>query len=348
MRRRSFLRSVLALGTVSLGGTCGRSRTPPRSDTAGEPPAPTPADKTSAQPFCYGDEVALGQRLPTRELGSTGVVLPQLGLGGYHLGQHRNEHDARALVEAALAEGVRFFDTAEQYQRDDDSRSERWLGASLESVRDQVFLMTKTWDPERRSAESAREHLAASLARLRTDHLDLWQLHAVASPEDVDRAFASGGAMEAILQAQADGLTRFVGVTGHADPAAHLRALQHWDAGMRFDAVQLPLNPVDAHQRSFTLQVLPELRRRGIGVIAMKTAAAGSLVDRGVASADECLRWAASLPADVIVSGMGSSEHLRANAAALRAGPLSASEAEALLARVAPQVEPGLEAYKTG
>jgi aryl-alcohol dehydrogenase-like predicted oxidoreductase len=275
-------------------------------------------------------------------------VVPQLALGGYHLGMHTQEAPARALVEAALEEGVRFFDSAEQYQRNDDSRSERWLGAALADVRDEVFLMTKTWDPDERSGATAREHLARSLERLRTDRLDLWQLHAIKSPEDVDRAFAPGGAMEAILEAQAQGLTRFVGVTGHADPAAHLRALHHFDQGLRFDTVQMPMNPVDAHQRSFTRQVLPELRVRGIGVIAMKTAAAGSLPQRGVARVDECLRWVASLPADVLVSGMESLAHLRANAAALRRGPLPEEQGAALLARVAPHVDPGLESYKAG
>ena len=363
MERRTFLQRLLgvSLGPLALacrgrdglesGAGDGASAADPGADggtraPAAGPPTPAATTRTDAGPLRYGDEVPAERALPRRSFGSTGVVLPQLAMGGYHLGQRASEAEARALVDAALAQGVRFFDTAEQYQREDDSRSERWLGAALEGVRDQVFLMTKTWDPEQRSGAVAREHLARSLERLRTDRLDLWQLHAVASPDDVDRAFAPGGAMEAILEAQADGLVRFVGVTGHADPAAHLRALQFFDAGLRFDAVQMPMNPVDAHQASFTRQVLPELRRRGIAAIAMKTAAAGVLLHRDVCRVDECLRWVASLPADVIVSGMESPEQVAANAAALRAGPLDEEAARALLARIADRVEMGLESYK--
>jgi aryl-alcohol dehydrogenase-like predicted oxidoreductase len=284
--------------------------------------------------------------LPTRSFGSTGEKLPVLGLGGFHLGRVSDEKAARALVDAALEAGVRFFDTAEQYQRGDDSRSERWLGAALADVRDQVFVMTKTWDPDARSASTAREHLESSLERLQIETLDLWQLHAVSSPEDVDRAFAKGGAMEAILEAKQAGRVRFVGVTGHKDPAAHLRALHHWDAGMRFDAMQLPINPIDRHQVSFQLRVLPELVERGIAPIAMKTVAAGALPQQDVCTVTECLRYVLSLPVAMLVSGMESPEHVRQNAAALAAGPMDAEEAAALVDRIASRADLGLEWYK--
>src|SRR5205814_4812323 len=128
--------------------------------------------------------------------------------------------------------------------------SERWLGAALEGlrVRDQVFLTTQTYDLAR-SRESAARHLDDSLRRLRTDHLELWQLHSVRSVEDVDRAFKRGGAMECIVDAQRQGIVRHIGVTGHQDPAANLRTLHYWDEGIRFDTMQMPLNPIDHHQR---------------------------------------------------------------------------------------------------
>ena len=330
MRRRTFLQGLAA---VAAGASTGAA-------------SPTPHPGTDEERLRYGDEVPEELALPQRAFGSTGVVLPQLALGGYHLGGRATEAEARALIDSALEQGVRFFDTAEQYQRSDDSRSERWLGTGLKAVRDEVFVMTKTWDPDQRSAETARAHLQASLKRLGTERLDLWQLHAIASVEDVDRAFAPGHAFEAMLAAKEAGLTRFVGVTGHSDPAAHLRALHHFDQGLRFDAVQMPLNPVDAHQRSFSRQVLPELRKRGIAVIAMKTAASGALIDKQVCTPDESLRWVASLPADVIVSGMERPEHVVANASSLRRGPLTAAESEALLARTEPKADLALEWYK--
>ena len=163
-------------------------------------------------------------------------------------------------------------------------------------VRDQIFVMTKTFDLEQRSRESAARHLEGSLRRLRTDRLDLWQLHSVRSPDDVDRAFRRGGAMEYILEMQRQGVVRFVGVTGHRAPAANLRALHYWDQGIRFDAMQLPINPMDYHQRSFVREVLPELVKRDIGIIAMKTTADGRLVDDRVCTASECHRYAWSLP----------------------------------------------------
>jgi len=287
--------------------------------------------------------------LPRRKLGATGEVVTLLGVGGYHVGAADDEAAAREIVEAALEQGVRFFDNAESYQR---GRAERWMGAALRGERERVFLMSKTHEPRERSAESAWRHLGGTLDRLGTDYLDLWQLHAISSPKDVDRAFATGGAMEAILDAKADGLVRYVGVTGHSDPAAHLRALEHWDAGLRFDCVQMPINPADHHRRSFQTAVLPKLVERGIGVIAMKTAAAGALLEQSICTLEECRRFAWSLPISVAVVGMRTPQEVRENAAFARAfetgGSLTPEELEQLLARVGPSVTPELEGYKAG
>lgn len=286
--------------------------------------------------------------LPERRLGRTGVTLPILGLGGWHFGDAGSERAARALLETALAEGIRFLDNAESYHA---GTSERWLGAALASlgVRDRVFLMTKTYDLEHRSRDSAARHLEGSLKRLRTDHLDLWQLHSVRSVGDVDRAFRRGGAMEYILEAQRQGVVRHVGVTGHQDPAANLRALHYWDEGIRFDAMQMPLNPMDHHQRSFERHVLPELVKRDIGIIAMKTSADGRLLRSGVCTAAECHRYVWSLPVSLAVVGMERPELVRENARRAREfRPLGTGERRALLARVAPRASLRLEPYKQG
>jgi aryl-alcohol dehydrogenase-like predicted oxidoreductase len=216
-------------------------------------------------------------------------------------------------------------------------------------VRDQVFVMTKTYDFEHRSRDSAARHLEGSLQRLRTDHLDLWQLHSVRSVEDVDRAFRRGGTMEFILEAQRQGVVRHVGVTGHQDPAANLRALHYWDEGIRFETMQMPLNPLDHHQRSFERQVLPELVKRDIGVIAMKTSADGRLVRSRVCSPAECHRYAWSLPVSIAVVGMERPALVRENARRAREfSRLSDAERRALLDRVAPRADLRLEPYKLG
>jgi aryl-alcohol dehydrogenase-like predicted oxidoreductase len=283
------------------------------------------------------------QKLPVRPLGETGESVTILGLGGAHLARLHSAHEAHELVDVALDEGIRFFDTAESYH---NGTSEQWLGAALGSRRADVFLMSKTFDFPERSTEGAKWHLEGSLARLDTDRLDLWQLHSVRSVADVDRAFGKGGAMEFILEMQMKRVVRFTGVTGHKDPEANLRALHYWDRGMRFDAMQMPINPIDHHQRSFQQRVLPELVRRNIGVIAMKTSADGALPREAVCSHAECHRYAWGLPVSVAVVGMEHPELIRENARVARSAPMSPSERETLLARVAPSVALDLEYYK--
>jgi aryl-alcohol dehydrogenase-like predicted oxidoreductase len=282
--------------------------------------------------------------LPKRPLGRTGLEVSILGLGGHHVSVSGSEANAHRLVEAALDEGITFFDTAESYGA---GSSEAWLGTALAGMRKSIVLMSKTFAPGDRSAESARRHLEGSLARLRTDYLDLWQLHSVQSPEDVDLAFRPGGAMEFIQSAKQRGTVRFVGVTGHKSPAANRRALWYWDQGFKFDVMQMPLNPVDFHQQSFTREVLPMLVERGIGVIAMKTSADGALLRQQLASIDECQRYAWSLPVSLAVVGMERPELVRENAQRARAfQPLSEPERTALLKRLEPDARLELEWYK--
>lgn len=282
--------------------------------------------------------------LPTRPLGRTGLDVSILGLGGHHVAVSGSEANARRLVEAALEEGINFFDTAESYG---GGSSEYWLGMALAGVRKAIVLMTKTYAPAERSAESARRHLEGSLSRLKTDYLDLWQLHSVRSVEDVDRAFGPGGAMEFIQEARRQGTVRFIGVTGHVTPAANRRALEYWDRGIKFDVMQMPLNPMDYHQQSFTREVLPMLVERGIGVIAMKTSADGALLREGLATIDECQRYVWSLPVSLAVVGMERPELVRENARRAREfGPMSEAEIAALRSRLEPRAELALEWYK--
>ena len=273
-------------------------------------------------------------------------MMPILGLGGWHLGDAGSERAARTLLETALSEGIRFLDNAESYHA---GTAEQWLGSAIASlgVRSQVFVMTKTFDLEHRSRDSAARHLEGSLRRLRTDHLDLWQLHSVRSVEDTDRAFRRGGAMEYILEMKRQGVVRHVGVTGHRNPAANLRALHYWDEGIRFDTMQMPLNPMDFHQRSFQRHVLAELVKRDIGVIAMKTSADGRLLRSRVCTKAECLRFAWSLPVSLAVVGMERPSLVRENARQAREfQPMSDVQRRALIDRVAPHTSLTLEPYK--
>jgi aryl-alcohol dehydrogenase-like predicted oxidoreductase len=282
--------------------------------------------------------------IPTRPLGRTGLDVTILGLGGHHVAISGSEGNARRLVEAALEEGINFFDTAESYG---GGSSERWLGMALAGVRKSVVLMTKTYAPTERSVESARRHLDGSLSRLQTDYLDLWQLHSVQSAGDVDHAFGAGGAMEFIQEAKSQGTVRFIGVTGHVTPAANRRALEYWDRGIKFDVMQMPLNPMDYHQRSFTREVLPMLVDRGIGVIAMKTSADGAMLREGLATIDECQRYVWSLPVSLAVVGMERPELIRENARRAREfQAMPEADIAALRSRLEPKARLALEWYK--
>jgi predicted aldo/keto reductase-like oxidoreductase len=249
-------------------------------------------------------------------------------------------------VDTALEEGIRFFDNAESYHQ---GKSEFWLGAALGHVRADVLLMTKTHSPQDRSAESARRHLEGSLERLGTDYLDVWQLHSIKSPEDVDRAFAAGGAMEYIMRAKEQGLVRHIGVTGHMTPAAHRRAVEYWDRGWRFETMQFPINPIDFHQQSFQQTVLADVVARDIGVIAMKTSADGRLLREGVCTIDECLRYVWTLPVSVAVVGMETPSIVRHNARLAREfTSMSDSAMDELRRRIRPRASLDLEWYKRG
>jgi aryl-alcohol dehydrogenase-like predicted oxidoreductase len=230
-----------------------------------------------------------------------------LGLGGYHLGKARTTAEAIRIIHEAIDAGINFLDNAWEYH---DGVSEQRMGHAIEDRRDAVFLMTKVCT-HGRDARVAMRQLEQSLRRLRTDHLDLWQVHECVYYNDPDRHFARGGVIEALERAKADGKVRYVGFTGHKDPEIHLRMLA---TEFPFDACQLPLNGFDAHFRSFQARVLPELQRRQIAAIGMKSLGGdGRAMRQKVARVDHALRYAMSLPVCTTVSGIDSLRVLHRN-----------------------------------
>ena len=281
--------------------------------------------------------------IPKRLLGRTGVEVSILALGGAHLGKLKSDRDAARLVLEAIDAGLNFMDNAWEYH---DGRSEEWMGKALEGRRHEAFLMTKVCS-HGRDKHVAMRQLEESLRRLRTDYLDLWQIHEVIYEDDPDRHFAPGGAVEALLDAKQQGKVRFIGFTGHKDPAIHLKMLRH---DFPFDTCQLPLNCFDGTFRSFEREVLPELERRGIAPLAMKTLnGSGDAVRQKVVSVEEALRYALSLPVASVVSGIDSMEILRQNLdIARRFTPMTGAEMTALRSRVAQYAQDGrYEPYKT-
>jgi predicted aldo/keto reductase-like oxidoreductase len=276
--------------------------------------------------------------IPTRPLGTTGEQVSLLGLGGAHIGGKPSEQEGIRIIHEAIDAGVTFLDNAWEYA---GRESERRMGIALAQggYRAKAFLMTKDCAHDRVATHSM-EILEESLTSLRTDYLDLWQLHEVVWDADPDRIFAPGGSAEALLKAKEQGKVRYIGFTGHKSPEIHRRMLSQ---GFPWDTVQLPLNVLDAHYESFERQILPLCLEQGIGVIGMKSNAGGHLQEAGVdISPEDALRYSMSLPEPVstVVSGMDSLDVLHRNiAVANDFVPFSAEEREALLARTAPKAE---------
>jgi aryl-alcohol dehydrogenase-like predicted oxidoreductase len=269
--------------------------------------------------------------VPTRPLGSTGEHVSCIGVGGAHLGKKEvDEKLAIRIVRTAIDQGITFLDNSWDYHK---GASERRVGKALkDGYRDRAFVMTKI---DGRSAKAATEQLEESLKRLRVDCIDLVQHHEIIRYEDANRIFRKDGAHAALEKARNAGKLRYIGFTGHKDPHVHLHMLtvaeQH-DA--RIDTVQMPLNVMDAHFRSFEQLVLPELVRRRIGVLGMKSMAQGVILKSKTVNAPECLRYALSLPTSVVITGIDSMKILtQALEVARSFRPLSRAEMDALRAR---------------
>lgn len=284
--------------------------------------------------------------MPMRALGRTGVQVSLVGLGGWHLGfDFLDEELSIRIVRTAIDNGINFMDNCWDYN---EGASEIRMGKALrDGYRDRVFLMTKI---DGRTKQDAAKQLDESLKRMQVDHIDLVQHHEILRYEDPHRIFDDEGANAALIEAREAGKIRFIGFTGHKDPRIHLYMLEvAKENGFEFDTVQMPLNVMDAHYRSFEKLVLPELVQQNIGVLAMKTMANGAILKSKTVSATECLQYAMNLPVSVVITGCESMENLeQALNAARTFKPLGDAEVSALLARTAQAASRGeYELFKT-
>jgi len=251
---------------------------------------------------------AADDTIPRRKLGKTGLEVSLFGLGGYYIGRMSDDAEARNVIARAYDLGVNYFDTAPSYK---SGLSETRIGAVMKGKRDKFILTTKS---TQKTAASVTAELDASLKRLGTDHVDLFQMHSLSDRRDVDRRFARDAAIKGFERAKKAGKARFIGVTGHVDPGVMATALDRFP----FDTILMPLNPADPHYLSFEKGTLPKATEKRVGVIAMKALAAGNLVGKGKLPVSECLRYVASLPVATIILGCDSIAQVDENAAALR------------------------------
>lgn len=283
--------------------------------------------------------------IPYRTLGRTGEKVSAIGLGGYHIANPKNEQESIRLIRSAIDQGINFMDNCWDYH---DGESERRMGKALrDGYRKRVFLMSKI---DGQTRDSAAKQIDDSLKRLQTDTVDLMQFHEIIRPHDPDRVFGKNGSMEAMLAAQKAGKVRYIGFTGHKDPEIHLKMIQTGlGRGFTFDTVQMPLNLFDAHYDSFTHKVLPVARQHRIGILGMKPLGSGLLLKTGTATPQEFLRYAMSLPTDVVITGCENQRDLeQALQVARTFKPLSERELAALLEKTKQAAQNGAqEKYKT-
>ncbi len=334
MKRREFLEALTATAAPPLA-----------SGTAmGAPPSPSPDKPVGPTPFERPKETVRGE-MRYRQLGRTGEEVSLIGLGGHHIGRQKDEKESIAIIRSAIDAGINFMDNSWDYH---DGGSEFRMGKALrDGYRQKVFLMTKI---DGRTKKAAAEQIDESLKRLQTDVIDLLQHHEVIRLEDPDRIFAEGGAHEAVLAAQKAGKVRFLGFTGHKDPLVHLRMLEvATKHEFRFDAVQMPLNVMDAHFRSFEKKVLPVLVMDGIGVLGMKSMGDGLILKSKTASPVECLHYAMTLPTSTVITGIDSTKILRQDLEAVKSfQPLTEQQVADLLARTVDAATAGrFEGFKT-
>ena len=281
--------------------------------------------------------------VPTRILGRTGEKVSMVGLGGYHIGMP-NEEEGIRIIRTALDSGINFLDNCWDYN---NGQSEIRMGKALrDGYRQKAFLMTKI---DGRTKQAASQQLEESLRRLQTDHIDLLQFHEVIRDEDPDRIFAKGGGMEAVLDAKKQGKLRYIGFTGHKSPDIHLKMLNTAFAhNFTFDAVQMPLNVMDAHFNSFEKKVLPVLVEHKIGVLGMKPMGDKIILKSKTATPVECLHYAMNLPTSVVITGCDSMEILHQALGTARIfKPMNSTEVAALLSKTDTAAKNGeFERYK--
>ena len=283
--------------------------------------------------------------VPYRPLGHTGEKVSLVGLGGYHLARQSEVEESIRIIRTGLDEGINFLDNCWDYN---GGESEIRMGRALrDGYRQKAFLMTKI---DGRTKSAAAAQLNESLRRLQTDRVDLLQFHEVIRDSDADRVFAQGGASEAVLEAQKTGKVRFIGFTGHKSPDVHLKMLSTASKhGFKFDAVQMPLNVMDAHFNSFEKRVLPVLTENRMGVLGMKSMGDHFILDSKTVTATECLHYSMNLPTSVVITGCDSMPILQQALEAARSfQPMDSSQVAALLAKTSKAAEAGqFELYKT-
>jgi len=290
-------------------------------------------------------EAATSDGMIYRKLGSTGERVSAIGLGGYHIGVPKDDNEGIRIIRSAVDRGITFLDNSCDYHL---GGSEIRMGKALkDGYRKRIFLMTKY---NGRTRQAAAEQIDESLKRMQVDVIDLIQFHENIRMEDPDRYFAEGGAHEAVMAAKKAGKVRYIGFTGHKDPAVHLRMLDvAAQNGFHFDSCQMPLNLLDFHFRSFAHNVVPRLVKEGIAVLGMKPLASGNLLKAGVATPIECLHYALNLPTSVVMSGCDSMERLDQSLEAVKTfKPFSQSQLTALVAKTKQAAMTGkFEPFKT-
>jgi len=320
MERRDFLKTAVAAGVTVAAG----AQVPSKSTQVTRPQVPG---------MIY------------RQLGTTGETVSGIGMGGYHIGKQKEQAESIRLIRTGMDRGITFLDNCWDYN---DGISEVRMGWALkEGYRQKAFLMTKL---DGRTTEEYNKQLEQSLGRLQTEMIDLVQFHEVIRMEDPDRIFASGGAMEAAVAAKQAGKIRYIGFTGHKDPAVHLRmfevAAQH---GFKFDTVQMPVNVMDAHFRSFAGQVIPVALKAGTGVLAMKTFGDHYILDTGLVPPVDMLHYGLTQPVSVVITGIDRMEILdQAINAAKTFKPLTQAQMDSILAKTVEAANTGkYELFKT-
>jgi predicted aldo/keto reductase-like oxidoreductase len=335
MERRTFFKTTIAASVpIAVGGIV---------DSLSSLVAAAEKQRDD-QPAGSGETV-VGEMI-YRPLGRTGERVSVLGLGGHHIGRQKDPQESLRLIRAAIHGGITFMDNCWDYH---DGDSEVRMGKGLrDGYREKVFLMTKI---DGRTEKAAAKQIDESLKRLQTDHIDLLQHHEIIRLEDPDRIFADDGSMNAVIAAQKAGKVRFIGFTGHKDPMVHLRMLEIAEKHeFRFDTVQMPLNVMDAHFRSFQHLVLPLLLKKQIGVLGMKSMADGMILKSNVVTPVECLQYSLSLPISTQITGIDSMDVLRQDLDLVRTfKPLTLEQTKALLERTAVAAADGqYEKFKTG
>jgi predicted aldo/keto reductase-like oxidoreductase len=334
MERRNFLKQMSATAALAgLKSAVGQSAHLNTSLTGAAAHIPLPI-------------VTTVNGIGRRKLGRANAEVSIIGIGGYHLGlPNVTEQDAIRIVHTGLDQGINFLDNCWDYNA---GVSEERVGKALQGgYREKAFLMTKI---DGRTGTAARQQLEQSMARLKTDHIDLVQIHEVIRMTDPEQAFRPGNVIDVLQQARKEGKIRFIGFTGHKSPDMHLHMIATADKhGFVFDTVQMPVNALDEHYNSFGQKVIPVAHEHGMAILGMKPLSNGAILKTNTISAVEALHYAMSVPVTMTITGCESIANLeQALGVARNFKPMSEQQKLAVLQKTAPVSDAGrFEAYKS-